>query len=44
MGKDVKAGEYYKTIGVAGRGSEWAANEELGDKLWEWTQNQIEGY
>ncbi|KAF9776774.1 hypothetical protein IL306_005001 [Fusarium sp. DS 682] len=43
-GKGVKAGEYYEPIGVTGRGSKWTRDEELGDKLWKWTQNEIEGY
>ncbi|KAG9503539.1 hypothetical protein J7337_003490 [Fusarium musae] len=43
-GKGVKAGEYYETIGVTGRGSRWTTDEELADRLWKWTENEIDSY
>ncbi|KAG8664129.1 uncharacterized protein FPOAC1_014098 [Fusarium poae] len=43
-GKGVKAGEYYEPIGITGRGSKWTTDEELGVKLWKWTESEIEDY
>jgi len=42
--KDVKTGEYYTPVGVLGNGSRNAEDEELAEKLWTWTEEEIKGY
>ncbi|KFY71835.1 hypothetical protein V499_07999 [Pseudogymnoascus sp. VKM F-103] len=37
-------GEYYFPVGILGKGSKQGADEELGRKLWEWTEKKLEGY
>ncbi|OBT91150.1 hypothetical protein VE02_00072 [Pseudogymnoascus sp. 03VT05] len=37
-------GEYYFPVGILGKGSRQGADEELGKKLWEWTEKELEGY
>tara|TARA_R110002003_G_scaffold45_5_gene3483 strand:+ start:32208 stop:32813 length:606 start_codon:yes stop_codon:yes gene_type:complete len=39
----VETGRYYEPVGVAGTGSELSRDEELGQRLWEWTQKELEG-
>lgn len=41
---DVKSGEYYEPVGVAGSGSANAKNGELAERLWEWTEKELDGY
>lgn len=41
--KGVVNGEYYEPVGVPGRGSSLSKSEELGDKLWAYTQKELEG-
>lgn len=41
--KYVKNGEYYEPIGVAGKGSRQAYNDELARKLWDWTEKELVG-
>ncbi|KFY25891.1 hypothetical protein V491_01556 [Pseudogymnoascus sp. VKM F-3775] len=38
------AGEYYFPVGILGKGSKQGADEELGKRLWEWTEKELEGY
>ncbi|KAH7002641.1 hypothetical protein EDB80DRAFT_809826 [Ilyonectria destructans] len=40
----VESGEYYEPVGVAGRGNALSKNEELGKKLWEWTEKELAGH
>ncbi|KAL2073916.1 hypothetical protein VTL71DRAFT_11242 [Oculimacula yallundae] len=40
----VQSGEYYTPVGVSGQGSKTSLNEELADKLWEWTEKELVGY
>ncbi|KAJ9130270.1 NAD(P)-binding protein [Pleurostoma richardsiae] len=39
---NVISGEYYEPIGVLGKGSPLMKNDELGRKLWEWTEKELE--
>ncbi|KAE9376609.1 NAD(P)-binding protein [Stipitochalara longipes BDJ] len=41
--KGVKSGEYYEPVGVTGKQSVYAYNDEVAEKLWEWTENEIDG-
>ncbi|KAH7176216.1 hypothetical protein EDB81DRAFT_674828 [Dactylonectria macrodidyma] len=41
--KGVVNGEYYEPVGIPGRGSALSKSEELGDKLWAYTQKELEG-
>ncbi|TVY16857.1 putative oxidoreductase [Lachnellula arida] len=42
--KDVVNGEYYEPVGIAGKGSSQAYNDELAKKLWDWTAKELEGH
>lgn len=42
--EDVKTGEYYEPVGVAGKGSKNSQNEQLVEKLWEWTETELQKY
>ena len=44
VSKDVKSGEYYELVGVAGRASELGKNVTLAKKLWDWTENELKDY
>ena len=37
-------GAFYQKVGVTGSQSKDSQNRELGDKLWNWTQKELEGY
>ncbi|KAL3419709.1 short-chain dehydrogenase/reductase [Phlyctema vagabunda] len=39
----VQSGEYYEPIGVAGKKNASARDEKLTQKLWEWTEKELEG-
>jgi hypothetical protein len=39
----VESGEYYEPVGVAGRAVDYATNDELAKKLWDWTEKELEG-
>jgi NAD(P)-dependent dehydrogenase (short-subunit alcohol dehydrogenase family) len=39
--KEVKNGEYYLPVGVSGKGSKAANDEELAEKLWKWTEDEL---
>lgn len=41
---EVESGEYYTPVGVQGQGSRFANDEELAEKLWVWTEAELEGY
>jgi retinol dehydrogenase-12 len=38
----VESGRYYEPVGMLGKGSELSRNKEFGDKLWEWTEKELE--
>lgn len=40
----VKSGEYYTPVGVAGQGSSTSNDPRLAEKLWEWTEKELESY
>lgn len=40
---EVKTGEYYTPVGVAGQGSWQSQDPKLAEKLWEWTEKELEG-
>jgi retinol dehydrogenase-12 len=42
--KEVKSGEYYTPVGVTGQGSRLSGDEKLAEKLWVWTEGEIEQY
>ncbi|KAL1630357.1 hypothetical protein SLS56_005032 [Neofusicoccum ribis] len=37
------SGEYYEPVGVPGKASKWARDDDLARRLWEWTEKEIEG-
>ena len=41
---EVKSGEYYIPIGVEGQGSRFTKDQELAEKLWLWTEAELESY
>ncbi|CAO2653556.1 Nn.00g029670.m01.CDS01 [Neocucurbitaria sp. VM-36] len=41
---DVQTGRYYEPVGVSGQGSELSRDEMLGKRLWDWTQEELEGH
>lgn len=43
-GRGVKSGVYYMPIGVEGGGSKAANDPMLAEKLWEWTEKELEGW
>lgn len=42
--KPIAAGAYYEPVGVIGKASSYAKDEELAKKLWTWTETQLEGH
>ncbi|KAL5610534.1 hypothetical protein FOBRF1_006651 [Fusarium oxysporum] len=42
--KPIAAGEYYEPVGVIGKASSCAKDDELAKKLWKWTEMQLEGH
>ena len=40
---DVVSGSYYEPVGVPGKESALAKDEGLSGKLWDWTEQQLEG-
>jgi retinol dehydrogenase-12 len=38
----VESGRYYEPVGVLGKGSELSRDKEFGEKLWEWTNSELE--
>jgi NAD(P)-dependent dehydrogenase (short-subunit alcohol dehydrogenase family) len=41
---NVKSGEYYMPVGIGGRGSKLAKDQALAEKLWTWTEKELESY
>ncbi|EFR03688.1 retinol dehydrogenase 14 [Nannizzia gypsea CBS 118893] len=42
VAKDVKSGWYYEPVGIGGTETEFAKDEELAKKLWDWTHSELE--
>ncbi|KAH7122725.1 hypothetical protein B0J11DRAFT_532158 [Dendryphion nanum] len=42
VGTNVVSGEYYEPVGLAGRGSKWTRDSKLAEKLWAWTEKELE--
>ena len=40
----VEGGQYYTPVGVTGQGSWLSGNVELAEKLWEWTEKELEDW
>lgn len=40
---DVMSGGYYEPVGVPGKESKEARDEELSARLWEWTEGELKG-
>lgn len=41
---EVQAGEYYDPVGKLGNRSKFSRDEKLAERLWEWTEKELEGY
>ncbi|KAK2041458.1 retinol dehydrogenase [Colletotrichum somersetense] len=41
---DAESGVFYWPVGVKGKDSKHAKNEELSERLWEWTEKELEAY
>ncbi|KAF4592473.1 short-chain dehydrogenase/reductase [Ophiocordyceps camponoti-floridani] len=44
VSKGVESGEYYEPVGVKGKGTALGRDNELAEKLWEWTEKELDGY
>lgn len=42
-GSEVVSGKYYEPVGVPNKETELAKDESLSRKLWEWTENELNG-
>ena len=42
--RQVESGKYYEPVGLEGKLQYDAANDELAERLWEWTQRELEAY
>ncbi|KAH6644719.1 hypothetical protein C7974DRAFT_440260 [Boeremia exigua] len=40
----VQSGRYYEPVGILGKGSELSKDKELGERLWAWTQEALQGH
>lgn len=38
---DVKSGEYYEPVGVAGKASGYGKDDEFAKRLWDWTEEEL---
>lgn len=41
---DVRSGHFYFPVGVDGKGSELARDDAVADRLWEWTEKELDAY
>lgn len=39
---NVVSGEYYEPVGLAGRGTKWTNDSKLAEKLWTWTEKELD--
>ena len=44
VAKDVVSGEYYEPVGVMGKGNKRTHDVALAKKLWDWTEEELQGY
>ncbi|KAH8671731.1 hypothetical protein BX600DRAFT_434825 [Xylariales sp. PMI_506] len=44
VGKNVKTGVYYEPVGIAGKASSDGVDDELAQRLWDWTENELATY
>ncbi|KAK5043295.1 hypothetical protein LTR13_001066 [Exophiala sideris] len=44
VASDVRSGQYHEPVGVSGKGSAKATDDELAKRLWEWTEKELDGY
>lgn len=44
VSKDVKSGEYYEPVGIAGPASSLAEDDTLAKKVYEWTEKELERF
>ncbi|KAM0546776.1 hypothetical protein ACHAPJ_010705 [Fusarium lateritium] len=44
VSKDVKSGEYYEPVGIGGKQSENGKDEVEAEKLWNWTEKELQSY
>lgn len=42
FGDGVVSGEYYTPVGVKGKGSAMAYDDEMAERLWEWTERELD--
>lgn len=42
VSKDIKSGEYYEPIGRGGLATDDGKDDELAEKLWTWTENELD--
>ena len=40
----VESGKYYEPVGVKGVLAREAGNDELAERLWEWTQQELKAF
>jgi hypothetical protein len=40
---ELKNGQYYEPVGVLGKKTQYAKDEEASRKLWEWTEEELRG-
>jgi retinol dehydrogenase-12 len=41
---EAESGQYYEPVGVSGNGSPLTEDVELAEKLWTWTEEELEGW
>lgn len=44
VSKDVKSGEYYEPVGISGPASPLAEDDGLAERVWEWTEKELERF
>ena len=44
VSKDVQSGEYYEPIGIGGTATDHGKDMNLAEKLWDWTEKELEGW
>lgn len=42
--KNITSGSYYEPVGALGKRTSYSTDPKLGEKLWEWTQRELEHY
>ncbi|KAF2804873.1 retinol dehydrogenase 14 [Mytilinidion resinicola] len=44
VAEGVESGEYYEPVGIGGTATAFGKDEKLAQKLWDWTEKELEGY